>query len=260
MYNKNDLKKDLASMGLVNTDALMVHSSMKAVGDVDGGADTVVDAFIEYFDKGLFMVPTHTWKQMSREYNIFDPQTEPSCVGIITNICLKKSDSVRSLHPTHSIAAFGNNAKQYVEGEENVNTPCSPDGCWGRLADINAKILLIGVTHARNTFIHAIEEMYDVPERFTEQPETFYIKMPDGTLKERKMYRHYNKKMVHISEAFDKMMEGYFETGAAQKVKFGDAESILCDCKKLVEVTDRILKKEINCFIDRDFIPCEWYK
>ena len=38
MYTKEDLKKCMADMGLKPTDALMVHSSMKAVGEVDGGA------------------------------------------------------------------------------------------------------------------------------------------------------------------------------------------------------------------------------
>ena len=62
-----------------------------------------------------------------------------------------------------------------------------------------------------------------------------------------------------ISDDFDKMKEGYFNTGAAKSFKFGDAECILCDAKKLYEVTGKILEKEINCFIDRETIPSEWY-
>ena len=44
MHTKDSLKNDLKTMGLNGTDALMVHSSMKSIGAVDGGADTVVDA------------------------------------------------------------------------------------------------------------------------------------------------------------------------------------------------------------------------
>ena len=40
-YTKEDLKQQLAEMGLKTTDAIMVHSSMKSLGDVEGGADTV---------------------------------------------------------------------------------------------------------------------------------------------------------------------------------------------------------------------------
>ena len=116
-YTKEDLKQQLAEMGLKTTDAIMVHSSMKSLGDVEGGADAVVDAFMEYFSEGLFMTPTHTWDQMSVEYNVFDPKTEPACVGIIPNIFRAREGVVRSLHPTHSIAAYGPTASEYIKGE-----------------------------------------------------------------------------------------------------------------------------------------------
>ena len=90
MYIKKDLLSDLHNMGLQSTDAVMVHSSMKSIGEVEGGANTVVDAFMEYFGEGLFMTPTHTWAQMSSSYSMFDPETEPACVGIIPNIFRKR--------------------------------------------------------------------------------------------------------------------------------------------------------------------------
>jgi aminoglycoside 3-N-acetyltransferase len=78
------------------------------------------------------------------------------------------------------------------------------------------------------------------------------------------MNRHTQIKRVgyieEISDNFDKMKEGYFNTEAAKSVKFGDAECILCDAKKLYEVTGKILEKEMNCFIDREAIPSAWYE
>lgn len=259
MYTKEDLKHHLKQMGFTGKEAVMIHSSMKSIGEVEGGADTVIDALMEYFVEGLLMVPTHTWKQMSEEYCVFDPQTEPACVGIIPNLFMKREGVVRSLHPTHSIAAYGARAAEYIKGEEQVTTPCAPNGCWGRLLEERAKILLIGVTHVRNTFIHGIEEMWDVPERLTREPVLFQIKMPDGSLRPAPVHRHYNPYTDHISEEYDKMKEGYFRTGAATKESFGDAQCILCDAQKLYEVTGRVLKQERNCFIDREQIPAEWY-
>lgn len=257
-YTKQQLKEELKNMGLEASDNIMLHSSMKAIGDVEGGAETVIDAFMEYFTEGLFMTPAHTWAQMSAEYSVFDPKSEPACVGIIPNLLLKRPETVRSLHPTHSIAVVGKGAAEYVRGEENCATPCSPGGCWDRLRDIQAKILLAGVTHARNTYIHSVEEVLNVPERLTGEPTAMQIKMSDGSLKEVKMYRHYNKRAPHISEHFDKLADIYYEQGAARKVKFGDAECILCDAAKIFEVTERVLRHDINCIIDRDVIPGEW--
>lgn len=160
-------------MGIQPDDSIMVHASMKSIGNVEGGADTVLDAWMEYLSDGLFMMPTHTWAQMGPDCRIFDPQNMSSCVGLLTNLFRIRPGVVRSLHPTHSIAAYGKKAKEYIAGEETVDTPCSPEGCWGRLENIGAKILLIGVGHERNTFIHAVEESMNVPERLTDEPSEF---------------------------------------------------------------------------------------
>lgn len=259
MYTKHDLAEQLRLMGLEHSDALMLHSSMKAVGEVDGGADTVIDVFMEYLSGGLFMTPAHTWAQMSETYNIFDPRTEPACVGIIPNLFLKRPGVVRSLHPTHSIAVYGSSAAEYIQGEENCTTPCTPGGCWDRLRNIHAKILLLGVTHIRNTFIHSIEEVLDIPERFTDKPVLFQVQMPDNSLMPVSMYRHYNRHTAHISESFDKLSEAFFERGVAKRVVFGDAEGILCDAEGLFQVTSQILSHELNCLIERENIPREWW-
>src|SRR5690625_1191242 len=107
MYSKDDLKQHIKKLGISPTDTLLIHSSMKAVGDVEGGADTVLDAFSELLTRGLLILPTHTWAQMNVEYNIFDVQNEPSCVGILTEIFRKRPGVLRSWHPTHSVAALG---------------------------------------------------------------------------------------------------------------------------------------------------------
>ena len=258
-YTKEQLVQQLKEMGIQPQDTLLVHSSMKSLGKVQGGADTVIDALMESVSEGLLLLPTHTWKQMSEEYSLFDPETEPVCVGIIPEVFRKRPGVVRSLHPTHSMAAYGKDAVSYIQGEENRTTPCAPEGCWGRLKERKAKILLIGVTHTRNTYIHSIEESFEVPERFTAEPVLFQVKLPDGDTKRVHMYRHYNVKEPHISETYDKMREGYEKTGAAGNVRLGDAQCILCDAEKLFEVTGKLLQKERNCFIDCGNIPEGWY-
>ena len=260
MYTKEQLKSDFRKMGLKPTDAIMVHSSMKSIGPVEGGAETVIDALREYFSEGLVMMPTHTWAQMGPEHTLFDPATEPACVGILPNLFMKCEGVVRSLHPTHSIAACGKDAVEYIKGEEDCTTPCSPGGCWDRLRDINAKILLIGVTHIRNTFIHSVEEIYDVPERLTQEPVNFQIRMPDGSIKDVAVHRHYNSYTAHISESYDKLEKAFYDTGAATRGYLGDAECILCDAKSVFEVTGKVLAHELNCLIDRDEIPASWWK
>jgi aminoglycoside 3-N-acetyltransferase len=135
-----------------------------------------------------------------------------------------------------------------------------PGGCWSRLLEVNAKILMVGCTHTRNTFIHAVEELLDVPERLTEEPVDFQVKMPDGSLKKVAMYRHYNRLQPHISEEYDKLAQAFYDLGAAKRVRFGDADCILCEARKIYEVAKKVLDHEINCLIDRKEIPKVWWK
>jgi aminoglycoside 3-N-acetyltransferase len=52
MYTKQELKRDILNIGIKEEDTILIHSSMKAIGEVEGGADTVLDAFMEYLQAG----------------------------------------------------------------------------------------------------------------------------------------------------------------------------------------------------------------
>lgn len=100
MHTKESLKKQLAAMGLTGEETILIHSSMKAIGETQKGAETVLDALMEFFEKGLLLLPTHTWKTINAENPVFDVDNEPACVGILPNLFLKRPGVIRSLHPT----------------------------------------------------------------------------------------------------------------------------------------------------------------
>ena len=241
MYTKNNLKEQLSSMGLCGDETILIHSSMKSIGEVEGGADTVLDTWIEFFKDGLLLLPTHTWKTVNQDNPIYNPDKTPSCVGLLTNLFLKREGVIRSLHPTHSMAGIGKNANDYLKGEEFCNTPCTPDGCYDRLRKCGGKILLVGVGHERNTFIHSVEEVLNIPNRLSDKPMNLKIAMPDGIYKNVYVRKHYNKDQPHISEDFVKLNDAFIACKAVKKVQFGQAECLLCDAKKVFEVVRHIL-------------------
>ena len=61
-YTKLDLLQDLADMGLTGQETILIHSSMKSIGPVDGGVDTVLDALMEFFRPGLLLLPQGSLK------------------------------------------------------------------------------------------------------------------------------------------------------------------------------------------------------
>lgn len=115
-YTKQTLQQDLAAMGLTGTETILIHSSMKSIGAVEGGADTVLDALMEFFAEGLLLLPTHTWQSIDQDHPVFDVRRSPCCVGILPELFRQRPGVVRSLHPTHSIAACGRGAAEYLQG------------------------------------------------------------------------------------------------------------------------------------------------
>ena len=80
-YTSSDLLQDLAAMGLTGQETILIHSSMRSIGAVEGGADTVLDALTTFFADGL-LLPTHTWKTVRADAPVFDVRRSPCCVGI----------------------------------------------------------------------------------------------------------------------------------------------------------------------------------
>jgi aminoglycoside 3-N-acetyltransferase len=101
MHKKQDLVNHLKELGIDENGSLLGHSSMKSIGQVEGGADTVLDALSEYMKNGLLIFPTHTWSYINAENPRFYVNESPSCVGLLTELFQKRPGVVRSWHPTH---------------------------------------------------------------------------------------------------------------------------------------------------------------
>ena len=258
MYTKSDLIKDFQNIGIKPEGTLFVHSSMSAVGKVKGRADTVLDAFMEYMRQGLLVLPTHTWSEENNKNNIFDSQTEPSCVGILTNLFMKRKGVVRSLHPTHSVAAFGSDARKFTSGEEKRDTPCPREGCYGKLYDRNAQILFLGCSLKNNTFIHGVEEWNNIQNRLSDDYKEYTIIKPDGEKIKRPM-KYHQAPVEDVSGNYDIIQKPLIKKKIAVQGKIGDAKSFLCQARPMADLVSEFLKKNPDLFLDDKPVPQNWY-
>lgn len=249
MHTLESLKKDIRRIGIGPQDKLLIHSSMKAVGEVAGGAATVIRAFQQSLDDGLLIFPTHTWESWNNADGLFDPRTEPSCVGILAEVFRKMPNVVRSLHPTHSVAAWGVGASEFVQGEEFVDTPCPREGVWGRLYDIEARILFLGASLKKNTFLHSVEEWHDIPDRIAATPTRYQIRADDGIMVERGFYHHFSK-YGDPSQHFDKIEKLAVDRKIVRRGTIGSALSLICDSVKLADWVGGLLEENPHLFDD----------
>ena len=131
MYKASDLRRDLIAMNLHPSDTLLVHSSMKSIGEVENGADTVLDVVMEYFGKdGLLVFPTLTYSRVNTATPRYDVVNTPCSTGILPELFRQRKGVIRSLHPTHSVAAYGRDAAAFVAGHEKFATPAAVGSPW----------------------------------------------------------------------------------------------------------------------------------
>jgi len=147
---KEHITSELRRLGIQPGDRLIAHSSLRAFGWVQGGAEAVVEALLDTVGPtGAVMVPTFNHSRVK----VFDPETTPSHNGAITEALRKRPNAVRSLHPTHPYAAIGRDAADLTAANLEVGTfdPASP---LGKLAERGGWIVLLGVGMGANTCIH----------------------------------------------------------------------------------------------------------
>lgn len=245
------LLEDLKSLGIQPADKLMVHSSLRTLGPVQGGADTVLDTLMDAVSQGMLILPTHTWREWNNADGIFDPATEPSCVGALTERFRQRAGVNRSWHPTHSVAAWGEGAADYVIGEEFTTTPCPRGGCWGRLYDLDAKILFLGAPVRANTYLHSVEEWFHIPNRLANEATTFRIRTPDGSLLPCKQYRHFST-LGDVSQHYGKIEPQLCEAGIAHVGRIGDARCVLISARALADWISPILQANPGFFDDSE--------
>ena len=248
MHTITSLTAQIKQLGITDTDTITIHISLKAVGEIDTaemtGAEAVIESLRRAVSNGLLLIPSHTYENIRTvpEYNV---RTSVPCIGAVPRVAVeyanKAYDSgdrtiIRSLHPDHSVVAFGKTAYEYTDGDRYVRSAMAEGGCYRKLLDANAKILLIGVGLTRCTYIHSIDEYM---EGGNISPLT-YIKVTDydGNTEVREA-----RTTRGSSSKYGKYLPTLEEAGALTYGRFGDAEVMVCDVKKMTEAICRVWGK-----------------
>ncbi|MBO5285683.1 MAG: AAC(3) family N-acetyltransferase [Clostridia bacterium] len=238
MLNKLSLHSFLKSIGIKNTDTVLIHTSYKSLGGFEGGPDGFLDAFISYLDDGLFIVPTHTWANVNKDNPVYEVDKSIPCIGVVPTIAAFKKEMVRSLHPTHSVAVYGKRALDFIKGEELSETPCPKNGVWDRLYKENATILLIGVKLNRNTYMHVFDESFNLPNRLS-KPFNITVKDKNGVVRTGPFYPHNGA----FSEYFINYYPALEFANAIKYARLGDAIVEVFNVKKGTDLIKHILSK-----------------
>jgi aminoglycoside 3-N-acetyltransferase len=168
VHTLESLTRDLRALGVEAGDVLLVQGSLKAVGPVEGGGRTVVEALraalgehgtlVAYAATPENSVTSRADRQRTDGMNeaelaayrarmpAFDPLTTPvsPSVGRLAEEVRLIPGALRSAHPHTSFTAFGPAARFVTDGHA-LESHLGEDSPTARLYDLRARALLIGV-------------------------------------------------------------------------------------------------------------------
>lgn len=179
---KEDIVSALKEVGIKEGQAIMVHTSLSALGFVCGGAQVVIEALLKCVgETGTIMMPTQSWKNLDPTCGVHweEPEewwqtirdnwpaynkdiTPTNTMGAVAEMFRKWPGAVRSEHPARSVAAYGKHA-EYLTQNHDLSNIFGEGSPIGKLYDLDGYVLLIGVGYDKNTSIHLADVRAEYP-------------------------------------------------------------------------------------------------
>lgn len=268
---KEDIVASLRKTGIKSGDLLIVHSGLSHLGHIEGGADTVIDAFLEVLGKnGTLLFPTFTSSYIyfsgdclaGRQCYPFDINATSVNVGRIPSVFLKRKGVIRSLHPTHSVAGTGPLAKKCLLEHQPSDPPACRRSPFGKLPDYKGKMVWFGAGLASTTFFHFLEDELDMPYL---AEAVCRVKKEDGSIKTVLFNKHLpgHRDFYRNPGEETRMYKKLLEKGLViKKTGLGFGEIKVIDAKQMYDLGMESLKKDPRLLLcdDKECRFCSRYK
>ncbi len=180
---------------------------------------------------------------------LFDVRRTPSRMGLLTELFRRSAGVLRSVHPTHPVAAWGRDAAALVEGHHAARTPCGEGSPYARLLERRGKILLMGTGIGVLTFFHTIEELLEqkLPvSPFTE--EVFHLQSRDDSGNIVATHTRLFEPGVSKRRNLDKLVPELRQRGAWREQRTGRLQLIALDAQDIFETVSAMAARGTYCY------------
>lgn len=235
------LVSEFRALGLCAGDVLLVHSSYKSFGGVEGGPPKVIDALLEVLGtEGTLIMPTFNFDFTKGKP--WDVRSTPSQMGVLTELVRTDPRAKRVFHPIYSFAVIGKYA-DYLSGLR-YKSSYERNSVFGKLRDLDGKIMVIGLSYTNSmTFFHHIEQMEGVDYRFLKQF-TGQVTDENGvtyTDTFEMLVRDIDRGVVTEVDPMGALME---QAGIVKIRKIGEADVKLMKANEVYAFTAREMKRD----------------
>nr|WP_203598369.1 AAC(3) family N-acetyltransferase [Streptomyces sp. SID7909] len=192
----HDLRAGFEALGVPVGATVVVHASLSAFGRVDGGVATVLGALRDRLGpQGTVVVPAFTGDAVRDPHPGAGADADrsgvplfhdrlPTLMGALPTAVLADPQRLRSTHPQASVAALGPLARD-ITARQPLAYAVGPGSPFDRLHELGAHILLLGVGHNRNSFLHYAESLIPNHRRklrrfpYIVEGERVWVEVPD---------------------------------------------------------------------------------
>jgi len=241
MLTLESLTSAFRDLGVQSGDTLLVHSSYKSLGEVDGGPQTVIEALLAALGAdGTLIMPTFNFDFNKGEP--WDVRSTPSKMGILTEFVRKDPRAQRVFHPFYSFAIIGKHAKML--GSLRYKSSYERNSVFGKLRDLDGKIMVIGLSYNNSmTFFHHIEQMEGVDYRFLKQFTGQVTDENGNTYTDtfEMLVRDIDKSVKTMVDPMGALME---KAGVIQSKEIGEADVKLMKANEVYAFTAREMKRD----------------
>ncbi len=240
--SQSDIERSLLEIGIVPGDTLLLRAGLKAVGRIDGGGRTFLDALLKILGpSGTLISLAFTGSSFivkPQKEDAFDIRKKSNS-GALPNLMIDHPLARRSLHPTCSFVAIGKNADYILTGHDQNSPAYEP---VRKIIELDGKCMLIGCVDSSPGFTttHLAEADLGMTalSLFSGLYSTYY-KSSDGGLR---LFRRPDPGFCSLS--YYKFYSFYVKKGILRTGVVGNAYSILALAKKCYEVEFEVLSKD----------------
>jgi aminoglycoside N3'-acetyltransferase len=269
-----DLAWDLARLGVREGDTIMVHASLKAVGPVEGGPETIVAALLDAVGPAGNLLAYVSWDRSPYEESLnglqlseaeraawppFDPRVAGTYrdFGLLNAFICQHPGAERSEHPDASMAAIGPRAAELVHRHE-LGHAYGPGSPLERFIGMDGKVLLLGAPLGSVTVLHYAEAVANIPNK-----RRVNYEMPVLDPSGRKVWTRVDELdsngILHCfaidgqPDAVERIATDYARLGRYRFGRVAKAECYLFEASPLVEFGIRWLERKFGSAKGRPF-------
>lgn len=261
MYSRSELAAAFRTLGVAPGDTIMLHASVRAVGEVAGGPDQIhlalADALTgegtlimyascpEYYDEvGRGRLEAEREREILDKLPPFDPLTARAQRenGILVEFLRSYPGSAVNPH----VARFVVRGRQtaYLLSHQPWDYAFGYGSVLDRFVTLDGKILLLGCDHDNVTFLHYAEHIADIPGKRVAK---YQVPVDEGG---KRVWRDMEEVDTSSQGAhpnwpdrfFARLVDTYLAQTGNAGGRVGGAHSFLLDARGLLDLALRVMK------------------